>query len=503
MVGIWIRVSTDDQAQGESPEHHEERARWYCNSKGWEVTAVYHLEAISGKSVIEHPEARRMQKDIEEGKITSLVFSKLARLARSTKELLSFADFFRDHNADLISLQEAIDTSTPSGRLFYTVIAAMAQWEREEIASRVAASVPVRARLGKPLCGAAPFGYRWEGEKNKRLVLDELEAPVRKLMYEIFARTKRKKTTAKELNKLGYRTRKGGRFADSSIDRLLRDPMAKGIRRANYSKSHGPNKGWELKPSSEWVLTDCPAIVSEELWNDCNQYLIEQYQQRRKPGRQSLYQLAGFVECQCGKKMYVYHSNRLYSCKRCKNKISVDDIDEIFRIQLKSFLFTETGIGAYREEIENLLKEKTALLAVAKAKAKAKGIDEKMGQLVVMRVQKELSPDDFTRHYQPLKTQLLALEDNISRLYTEVQSLEVQVNSSETVISDARDLYTRWQQLPFEDKRTIIECITEQIIVDSKDITFRLAYLPTHISLPKGGKRQRTLKGFIYFSRSN
>lgn len=75
-AGLWIRVSTEDQARGDSPEHHEVRGQMYAEMKGWTVVTVYHLEGVSGKSVMGHPEAKRMLADVRGGQISALIFSK-------------------------------------------------------------------------------------------------------------------------------------------------------------------------------------------------------------------------------------------------------------------------------------------------------------------------------------------------------------------------------------------------------------------------------------------
>ena len=75
-VGIWIRVSTEDQVRGESPETHEKRARLVAEAKGWSGVEVYRLDAVSGKTVKEHPETKRMLLDVKKGHISGLIFSK-------------------------------------------------------------------------------------------------------------------------------------------------------------------------------------------------------------------------------------------------------------------------------------------------------------------------------------------------------------------------------------------------------------------------------------------
>ncbi len=498
-VGIWIRVSTEDQAQGESPEHHERRARYYAESKGWKVREVYNLAGVSGKDVTEHPETKRMRADIESGHITGLIFSKLARLARNTRQLLDFADEFNKYDADLISLQESIDTSTPAGRLFYTMIAAMAQWEREEIASRVAASVPIRAKLGKSLGGAAPFGYAWQ---NKQLVVDPKEAPIRKLIYELFLEHRRKKTVARILNERGHRTRSGAKFSDTTVDRLISDPSAKGLRRANYTKSKGDGKSWTFKPESEWVHTEIEAIVSEDLWNQANAILQERKASGKRPAKKTTQLFSGFVFCGlCGgdQKMYVPSSTPKYVCSKCRNKIGVDDLEAIFHEQLKRFFFSPEEVAKHLESADQALKEKQDLLTTMEDEQRK--LKARMDKLLQLYMADEISKEGFGRENRPLEERYQQLQNRIPALLAEIDFVRIQFQSSDEVISEARDLYTHWPNLTREEKRTIIEQITERVVVGKGDVTINLSYLPSASDLvPPSSEsvadRQRNVRGW-------
>ena len=471
-VGIWIRVSTEDQAKGESPEHHERRARSYAEAKDWHVAQVYNLSGVSGKSVMGHPETERMLEDMKGGRITGLIFSKLARLARNTRELLDFADIFRDHGADLISLQEAIDTSSPAGRLFYTMIAAMAQWEREEIAERVAASVPVRAKLGKPLGGAAPFGYRWV---DKKLIPDPNEAPIRRLVYELFVKEKRKKRVARILNERGYRTRRGAPFTDSAIARMIEDPTAKGWRRANYTKSRGEGKRWDYKPEDEWVWHPVEAIVPEELWEEANTIVAEQ-RRGRKPARKTVHLFSGIAFCACGGKMYVPSNSPKYICWGCRNKIPEEDLEAVFQEQLHAFFLSPEDIAEALAGSESALREREELLSVLQKERDF--VQSEMDRVYRLYIDEEIESHGFGERNRPLDARRKQLDAEIPELAGAIDSQRIHYLSSDEIVREAQDLYGRWDSLTFDEKREIVESITERIEVGDGDIEIHLYYEP-------------------------
>lgn len=490
-VGIWVRVSHEDQVKGESPEHHEARGRMYAEMKGWTVVTVYRLDAISGKSVMGRPETAQMLDDIRAKRIEGLIFSKLARLARNTKELLEFAEIFRQEGADLISLAESIDTSSPAGRFFYTLIAALAEWEREEISARVAASVPIRARLGKPIAGKPPFGYRWENKS--RLVIDPNEAPILKLIFELFDEHRRIGRVARLLNEAGHRTRKGEPFGDSTVWRLLMNPVAKGLFRANYSRSDGSKR--LIKPESEWVWTRVEPVVSAELWDRCNAYLTERAAKAKRTGRPAVQLFSGFAFCSCGTKLYVPSNTPKWVCKKCRNKIPVVDLERVFHEKLRDFFLAPEEVAAYLSQGDEVLRKKEELCETLMRERSR--LSSEMDKLYALYQGGGLSTKSFGERHRPLEERAEQLDTEIPRLHGEIDFLKIQQLSAADFAAESGTLYTRWPELSFEERRHIVEHVVERIVVGQGTIEIALAYdPPTPPSQPPSpktmAKRSRT-----------
>ena len=473
-VGIWIRVSTEDQAKGESPEHHLERGKAYALAKGWVVKEVYDLAGISGKSVIEHREAVRMFADIKRGHITGLIFSKLARLARNTRELLDFSDHFRIHNADLISLQDCIDTSTPSGRMFFTFQAAQAQWEREETVDRVRASVAIRAKLGNPLGGPASFGYQW---KDRKLVVDPKEAPIRKLMYELFLKHRRKKTVVRLLNEAGHRTRKGALFTSKTVTRLLQDPTAKGIQRSNYTTRDEKSKRCVAKPETEWVFNQVEPLVTPEVWEECNRLIDQSLSRQRRPAKKPVHLFASVTYCECGERLHVPSNSPKYVCKACKNKIPVADLELIFVEEIKAYSFSPKQIAAYLAKADKAAQEREDLLVVQQGELQK--LKREIARVYELYQNEQLDADGFGGFYKPLEERRRQLEHDIPRIQAEIDVTKIDKLSAEEVATEAVSLHKNWPILNSDERRQIVETIVERIVVGKGEVTLTFCYLPT------------------------
>ena len=148
-VAIYARVSTKDQSCAMQLSDLERMAE----ARDFHVVARYVDQAVSSAKDI-RPELARLMTGARRGEFHAVLVWKFDRFARSLKELVNALEEFGALGVDFVSHQEAIDTSTPIGKMLFSVIGAMAEFEREIIRERVAAGIrharECGVKLGRP-----------------------------------------------------------------------------------------------------------------------------------------------------------------------------------------------------------------------------------------------------------------------------------------------------------------------------------------------------------------
>jgi DNA invertase Pin-like site-specific DNA recombinase len=145
---IYARVST--VTHGQSPEMQLCEVREYCDRRGWQVAAEYVDSGISG-ATDSRPELNRLMADAHRRRFDAVVVWKFDRFARSVSHLLRALETFKALGIEFVSLSEQVDTSTPTGKMVFTVLGAVAELERSLIAERVRAGLRNAKAKGKRL----------------------------------------------------------------------------------------------------------------------------------------------------------------------------------------------------------------------------------------------------------------------------------------------------------------------------------------------------------------
>jgi DNA invertase Pin-like site-specific DNA recombinase len=145
-VAIYARVSTANT--GQSPEIQLRELREYCERRNWTVAGEYVDVGISGAKD-SRPELNRLMSDAHRRRFDAIVVWKFDRFARSVSHLLKALETFQALGIEFVSLTEGVDTSTPAGRMIFTVLGAVAALERSLIRERVKAGLRNAKAKGK------------------------------------------------------------------------------------------------------------------------------------------------------------------------------------------------------------------------------------------------------------------------------------------------------------------------------------------------------------------
>lgn len=242
---VYTRVSTDEQAEKlVSLSEQERMGKAAIVSKGWEYVKTFCDDGFSGKS-LDRPALQEMIKSIKSKEIEAVVIFKLDRLSRRQADtMVLIEDVLLSNDVELISLSETLDTTTPWGRAMIGILASFNQLERENIVQRTSLGRNARAREGKYAGGKPPIGYK---ALNGELVVVPEEAEIVRLVFKMRSEGKTLIGIAEELNKQGYRTKKGYEFKHSAIQNILANE-------STYRGNYKYGKEAEVKHTHEPIL---------------------------------------------------------------------------------------------------------------------------------------------------------------------------------------------------------------------------------------------------------
>ena len=167
----YVRVSTDEQAQrGVSLRAQRDRLGAYCAAHGHNLARVESDDGVSGKVA---PKRRRglsaALRAVQRGDAVGLLVLKLDRLSRTTRDVLDLVDASEREGWRLVAVNEHLDSSTAAGRLVVTVLAALAQMEREQAGERTQLALDRVAREGRARSRRTPFGWRLPNDSTEQI----------------------------------------------------------------------------------------------------------------------------------------------------------------------------------------------------------------------------------------------------------------------------------------------------------------------------------------------
>ena len=469
VAGIYIRVSTEDQArEGFSLGEQEEKLKQLCDYKGYEVYKVYCDAGISAKDMEHRPKFQEMLKDMKDGKINYIVAYKLDRVTRSVRDLEELISQLEKYNTYLVCDRDDVNTSTANGRFFVRMLTVLSQLEIEIVSERTKFGLNGAIKSGH-LPGQVALGFKKDG--NRKTIIDPATAPIIKRVFDLYLQGK---TFLQISNIFNEEKVLNKNWKDTHIERIINNRLYMG----DYEMYKRLKEWKNVEPVIYMNVVD--PIIPRYIWEECQaQKIINQ----RTYTRDRVYTFFQKLKCpKCGKimkckgsggkrKKYVY-----YNCEDCHENIRESYVEEEFEKivgQLLRFdneynelflpLFADKEKVADKSDIEreiiNLTKQKerikkaymSEVVELDDFKEDLKVINEKLDILT-----KQLEKEQELKNRNRFTPEKVMADRDLQRIFMQ--------NGNDVSL-----FLTEWQTMTKEDKQEFIARYIESLTFEKDD----------------------------------
>ncbi|HYF90950.1 MAG TPA: recombinase family protein [Symbiobacteriaceae bacterium] len=457
-AAIYIRWSTEDQGTGTTLEVQRDSCLKYAAAKGWTVAPEHIIidDGISGAKE-SRPALNRLNHAIGQGAVSTVIVYKLDRLARSPYLAHKLVEKDWHKKASLVSITEAhIDTTTTTGQLGFGIAAIFAAHERNTIRDRTMSGKRRRAEQGRNPGLRPSYGY---AVVNKQYVIVESEAVMVRRIYENYLSGRTVGQIERALDTSGIRTRAGGPWHISAIQRILANAADKG--RLVYSDitAHGA----------------FPAIIDAERWEQMQS--LRQQKGTSHPRRmagESPYILSGRLWCEtCGRPMNGRvarsgkHENRYYACtgyiqfRDCDCLTVRQDVLEELVVSHLLPLLNETELHSRVTKrigaTIDLLKQEMASL-----EDRLGGIEQELARIRQDYRKARIDAETFNDLRTDIGAEKSMLSETFARREAELARADFDARTTDHV-RRAVELFQVWQDLSYAQRKQVVHLLTERI----------------------------------------
>lgn len=257
IAGIYIRVSTEDQArEGFSLGEQEEKLKQLCKYKDLEIFKIYKDAGKSAKNMKDRPAFQEMLEDIKAGKLNYIVAYKLDRVTRSVRDLEVLISTLEQYHCYLICDRDDVNTSTANGRFFVRMLTVLSQLEIEIVSERTKFGLNGAIKAGH-IPGKVPLGYY--KDKDKTLKVDVTTKDIVLKIFELYLEGKSYQTITNILNEEKILSPNNKKWCDSTIDRIINNKIYVG----DYERYK-----YDTDKETELFVDVVPPIITRAMWEE-------------------------------------------------------------------------------------------------------------------------------------------------------------------------------------------------------------------------------------------
>lgn len=456
---LYVRVSSDEQAQGYSLGAQQEILERYCLQNELNISKLF-IEDYSAKN-FERPEFKKLLEysKVNQNSIDYLLFVQWDRFSRNIADSYLMLEKFKKFNIEPKAIMQPLDFTVPQSKLILAVYLSLPEVDNDIRSEKIKMGIRRAHKLGRWTANA-PIGFKnARDESNKPIIVPHPErSEIIKWIFEEVAKGEKAPNVLRlELHK------KGIKICKTSFYKLLKNPVYIGQLSIKANESE----------PSETVNAIHEAIITEELFYRVQNVISNK---RKKLNKQSSFTekeelpLRGMLECsKCGKHVTGSASKSrtgarhfYYHCNHCKTeRYKADLINNEVEQLLEAIELDKSFIELYESilEKEMLQSSETSKNEIQKLNQEKIKLEERKESIQNNFIDGKLSPSEYSEIKTLIENKLLDIKLKLSELVNQKSTFKTKIKES---INFFPNLVERYRNSSVQEKKIIIGSIFPQ-----------------------------------------